>query len=93
MEFNINKSALSATLLTLVLTSAFFVFGLPRLQRAREPACHDSIHVFPLTEDEEVHTDIPARKLKFACPHPDQKLEFIGHGGFTCKCDAYSRSK
>ena len=93
MQLNVNRSVVQAVALTGLLTSLFFVFGLPRIQRAKEPACFDTLYVFPLTEDEELHTDLPARRLKFACPHSDQKLEFIGHGGFTCKCDGYLRNK
>jgi len=91
MTFNIFKRDLLHLLFGLGAASLFFVYAWPRL-RHPPAACHDAVYVMAPFEDDDGGPDgLPPRRVKFACPHPDQKLEIIGHGGLTCKCDTYRR--
>ena len=93
MTFDIFKRDLLHVAFGIVVTALFFIFLWPRFHHAG-PACHDEVYVLaPFEDDDGGHDGLPPRRTKFACPHPDQKLEVIGHGGLTCKCDAYLRSR
>jgi hypothetical protein len=83
---------LVCSIVTAIICTFGSLYVLPRLQRAKEPACHDAVYVMPLTDDEELHDSLPSRRLKFACPHADQRLELLGHGGIACKCEPYTRN-
>jgi hypothetical protein len=75
----------------------FTHFAWPKIHPS-QPACHDEVYVFAPFQDDDggepgwSGNGLPPRRTKFACPHPDQKMELVGHGGITCKCDGYLRS-
>ena len=77
---------------TLIGACLVFYFLFPVLAHSTgEPPCHDAIYVQPLvpTEDEDPRIDFGGKKMVFICPHSQQKLDLVGRGGFTCKCDEY----
>lgn len=86
---------LNINLLDCLWAATFFVAGALSIQYAWPKAfpppasCHDEVYVFPKFEDDEPEnriTRLPARRLRFTCPHADQKLEAVGGGALTCKC-------
>jgi len=63
-----------------------------QVMRRDEKPCFDTLYVYPLlTDDESTAGGLPARRLTFSCPHPDQKLELQGAGGLTCTCNPFMK--
>jgi hypothetical protein len=91
---DITKRFVITVLVTAAVTAFGTLYAWPKLH-PKEAACHDSIYVYPLgpTEDEDPRIDFPGKKMVFTCPHSQHKMELVGHGGFTCKCDSYHRSE
>lgn len=62
------------------------------INHSEQKPCFDTLYVYPhLDDDESSVGGLPAKREKFNCPHPDQKLELAGHGGVTCLCSPYTR--
>ncbi len=92
MVIDIHWRTILFVLASVLVEALFFVFILPRIGNSTgEPPCHDAIYVQPLvpTEDEDPRIDFGGKKMVFICPHSQQKLDLVGRGGFTCKCDEY----
>lgn len=88
MTLNINYRDLFVALGFLVLGVVASKFVWPYL-RPSEPACHDALYVFPPFENDEgedPRTGLPARRIRFTCPHSRQNLDVIYGGAVTCKC-------
>lgn len=86
MTIDIRKNTVIAVIVAALITGLFVSYVFPWVHPT-QLKCHDMVYVMaPFEDDEDSAGGLPPRRTRFACPHPEQKLEVIGHGGLTCKC-------
>ena len=93
MTFEVSRTVL-VVIATFIISAVLGAFVMrTSLMHNEQKQCFDSLYVYPplVGDDESSAGGLPAKRLTFSCPHPDQKLELVGSGGLTCTCNPFMK--